>query len=90
MQSQEKLKHHAGLVDRMATAMGVDLEEELFRGALSPSDVPDAVLRCSACADPGHCDAWLNSRRAVASKTPGYCRNADLMASLRETKAARV
>ncbi len=89
MQSQEKLKHHADLVDRMATAIGVDLEDLLFRGQMSPSDVPDAVLRCAACSDPVHCNAWLNRRDTLADATPGYCRNADLMATLREKTSVR-
>lgn len=89
MHSQEKLKHHADLVDRMATSMGVDLEEQLFHGKMSPSDLPDAVLRCAACSDPVHCNAWLNRRETRADATPGYCRNADLMATLREKSSAR-
>lgn len=89
MTEHNRLKHHADLMDRMASAVGLDLEEELFRGALAPGDVPDAVLRCQACPDPDHCAGWLDRNTKGATATPGYCKNADLFASLREQSSAR-
>lgn len=84
MQDRDTLKRHAALVDRMATALGVDLEEAALAGGVSVDEISDAVLRCTGCADPGHCEAWLGARAgAEAAATPGYCRNRDLMARLR-------
>lgn len=47
MPSNTTIRRHAVLVDRMATALGRDLEEEVMRGRLSPDDLPDMVLRCT-------------------------------------------
>jgi hypothetical protein len=83
MQSQKTLKRHAGLVDRMATTLGLDLEEKALRGELSVDEIGDAVLRCTGCTDPGSCEGWLDAHAdSGASEPPGYCRNADLFAEL--------
>ncbi|MCB1335185.1 MAG: hypothetical protein KDK26_16435 [Roseivivax sp.] len=79
MQSRETLRRHAALVDRMAQTLGIDLEEAAFRGKLSIPDVEDAVLRCTACTQPGACEHWLAARDgATAETTPEYCRNTEL------------
>ena len=84
MQNRETLKRHAALVDRMAEARGLDLEEEILRGRMTLSDLDDAVLRCTGCAEPGNCEHWLagRDRTAPAEDTPDYCRNRDLFAGL--------
>ena len=80
--SDGRLKTHADLVDRMATARGVDLQEAALRGDLSPDDISDLVLRCVGCTKPDTCAAWLSMQRGAVSETPGFCRNADQFAAL--------
>lgn len=75
-----RLKHHVTLLDRMAGAVGVDLEEALLTaGGMSMDELSDAVLRCTECSNPGHCAGWLAERSEPAANTPGYCRNRDLL-----------
>ena len=81
MPDVERLKHHAGLVDRMAGTVGVDLEQAVLDGALRFDAIADAVLRCTGCPDPAHCAGWL-ARHDTADAPPGYCRNAALFAGL--------
>lgn len=76
------LKRHAALVDRMAEARGVDLEEEVLRGSLSVDRLTDAVLACTGCAAPGDCERRLAAGAGRLEATPGYCRNADLFDAL--------
>jgi hypothetical protein len=83
MQNQNVLKRHAELLDRMASAIGTDLEEAALRGSLSISEVSDAVLRCTGCSNPDHCESWLDAQTETAAAPPGYCRNAALLASLK-------
>lgn len=82
MQHSLTLKRHADLVDRMATARGVDLEETMMAGHLTPGELGDAVLACTGCAATGACAQWLEAHEAGAETTPDYCRNAELFAEL--------
>ena len=81
------LKHHAALLDRMANAIGVDLQEAAVAGQVSIDEISDAVLDCTNCPDPAACRNWLDARSGEATATPGYCRNADLLSDLREQVA---
>jgi len=81
MQSSLTLKRHADLVDRMATAQGVDLEETMMAGHLTPGELGEAVLACTGCAAPGACAHWLDAHEP-GEAAPSYCRNADLLAGL--------
>ena len=80
--TQTRLKHHAGLVDRMATARGIDLQEAALRGQISPSDISDLVLRCTGCTQAGHCETWLRDQVGTVSAAPHYCRNARVLTDL--------
>jgi hypothetical protein len=83
MQSDSTLKRHAGLVDEMAKVRGVDLEEAIFRGKLTISELEDSVLQCTGCSDPNGCEHWLAAQAGTrAEETPGYCRNAFLFREL--------
>ncbi len=82
MQGQKTLKRHANLVDRMATTLGIDLEEKALRGELAFNEIADSVLACSGCTSPGRCEAWLDAHAAGSDAAPEYCRNADLFARL--------
>ncbi|CUJ85072.1 hypothetical protein RUE5091_00294 [Ruegeria denitrificans] len=81
MPDREVLKHHAGLVDRMATKLGVDLQQSAIDGDVSIDQLSDAVLRCTGCANPSHCQNFLR-QPAQARQTPEYCRNRDLLRKL--------
>lgn len=82
MLSPKTLKRHAGLMDDMANACGVDMEEAILRGKMTISDLDDAVLKCTGCAKPDDCQAWLASEEGNASAPPDYCRNARLFETL--------
>lgn len=82
MQDRDTLKRHAALVDRMATALGIDLEEAVLSGRMAMDELSEAVLRCTGCADPGQCAARLTVP-VETELPPGYCRNRDLMTRLR-------
>ena len=73
--SYAHLKLHANLVDNMASARGIDLEEVALRGDLSPSDISDLVLRCSGCTQTSTCQKWLSEQVGTVSAAPHYCRN---------------
>lgn len=77
-----RLKTHADLVDRMATARGVDLQEAALRAHLTPNDISDMVLRCTGCTKPEDCAKWLEAQAGTVSETPEYCRNAEEFAAL--------
>jgi hypothetical protein len=83
MQSQDKIKRHASLVDNMASTLGIDLEEKTMQGRLEPDDLADAVLRCTGCTDPGDCERWLSEQNTVQQATPSYCRNQPLFKELK-------
>ncbi len=74
--TQAHLKRHADLVDRMANARGIDLQEAALRGDVSLSDVSDLVLRCAGCTQTQTCERWLDEQVGSVSATPHYCRNA--------------
>jgi len=77
------MKRHANLVDRMADALGIDLEEQTYSGQLDPETLCDAVLRCTGCSDPEGCESWLNAQGGVAEAAPIKCRNAQMFADLK-------
>ena len=81
MANRETLKHHAGLVDRMATKLGVDLQQSAIDGDVLIDELTDAVLRCTDCSNPSHCQSFL-SQPVQVDRTPEYCRNQDLLSKL--------
>ncbi|MGR3462040.1 MAG: DUF6455 family protein [Roseovarius sp.] len=81
MQRSLILKRHADLVDRMAAAQGVDLEETMMAGHLTPGELGDAVLACTGCAAPEVCEHWLAAHEA-GEAAPDYCRNSTFLAEL--------
>ena len=74
--SPTRLKLHANLVDDMASARGLDLQEIALRGDLSPADISDLVLRCAGCTQTEACEKWLSQQVGTVSAAPHYCRNA--------------
>ena len=79
-------KRHADLVDRMATTLGLDLEEKMMEGQLQIDTLGDAVLRCTGCSDPDGCERWLAEQTGIAPDSPPMCRNADLFDLLKQGK----
>ena len=85
MYENQTIRTHAALVDRMASALGLDLEEEVMSGRLDYDELPDLVLRCTGCSQPDTCAAWLNAEHGVEEHAPCYCRNAKALESLRKS-----
>ncbi|WP_256369065.1 DUF6455 family protein [Ruegeria sp. HKCCD4884] len=81
MPTRETLRLHAGLVDDMASMLDINLEEAAIGGLVSVDQISEAVLRCTDCPNPQHCQAML-SQAATAQRAPEYCRNQELLHKL--------
>ena len=77
------LRKHARLVDRMATALGLDLEERALRGEVSFDEISDAVLACTGCANADGCERWLEAVKVPQETAPSYCQNTALFKRLK-------
>ncbi len=86
MQNTTTLKRHAALMDRMATTLGLDLEEKIMAGQLQIDSLGDAVLRCTGCENPDGCEHWLDIQTSRADATPAVCRNANMFKMLKAGK----
>ncbi|ETX15860.1 hypothetical protein OCH239_11805 [Roseivivax halodurans JCM 10272] len=82
MLSRTVLKRHATLVDRMAQAVGVDLEEAALGGKVSIPEIDDAVLSCTGCTRSYACESWLAESNGPRYTPPTYCRNVELFLRL--------
>jgi len=85
MRDRAILKRLAALVDRMATVVGIDLEEAALAGRLAIDDIAEAVLRCTGCSAPEAWPCWTEAQAGNAA--PGYCRNRDMLARLKIAQA---
>ncbi len=88
MTSTSTLKRHAALVDRMATTLGVDLEQKAMEGQIDFDQISDAVMACTGCSNPEDCTRWLDAQQGQAGTPPDICRNADVFARLKAGKHA--
>ncbi len=88
MTNQVTLRRHADLIDRMATTLGLDLEEVMLAGQLRIDTLGDAVLACTGCSNADGCDRWMEMQTGAVQTPPEICRNADLFASLKSGKSA--
>ncbi len=86
MPASTTLKRHAALVDRMATTLGVDLEQKIMEGKLDFDGLSDAVLACSGCSNPDECEKWLDAQAETGGAAPEVCRNSDLFERLKAGK----
>lgn len=77
------LKRHADLVDRMANALGLDLEEAIQSGQLRIDSLGEAVLSCTGCSNPEGCERWLEMQTGRAKDAPGICRNVQMFTDLK-------
>ncbi|WP_306113497.1 MULTISPECIES: DUF6455 family protein [unclassified Roseovarius] len=87
MTNQKTLRRHAELVDRMATTLGLDLEELAMAGQIRFDTLSDAVLKCTGCSNAEGCAHWLSMQKGIAPATPDMCCNADLFQMLKDGKA---
>lgn len=78
----EQIKRHAILMDRMAGARGIDMEEQVLRGHITSAEVADSVLSCTNCTNPDGCAHWLDRTEGPVGQTPDYCRNSVLFDDL--------
>lgn len=86
MTDQPILRRHADLVDRMASALGLDLEEIMMAGQLQIDTLGDAVLSCTGCSNPEGCEHWLDMQTGTAAAAPAICRNSEMFDLLRAGK----
>ncbi|GGG69957.1 hypothetical protein GCM10011415_16830 [Salipiger pallidus] len=88
MPTNTNYARHARLVDHMASAVGVDIAEEMIRGRLTFDGFDHAVLSCTGCTQPCACAGWLEQREqqqaGPADTTPDFCRNTALFQQLRD------
>jgi len=83
MPQTKTIKRHTDLVDRMASTLGLDLEEKVYAGQLDPETLCDTVLRCTGCTDPDGCEAWMAAQAGAVEATPIMCRNGEVFAALK-------
>jgi len=69
------------LFERMMATL--DVRDRLGRLQGGGDALRDAAAQCRSCGDPDACRAWLASHGS-AEEAPGFCRNHDLFARLRE------
>lgn len=87
-------RRHAALVDRMATALGRDLQEDVIAARLDLDTLHDMVVRCTGCTDPEGCEHFLDTaerdraeqgpRANGPADAPDYCRNAQTFRLLKD------
>ena len=74
-----RFDRHTRLMNRMADALGRDLETEMMAGELTPEAYREKVLRCVGCREADACEALLDGSGGHLDAAPAYCRNrADL------------
>ncbi|MRU16241.1 hypothetical protein FDP25_12435 [Roseovarius sp. A21] len=88
MTSTPNFKKHAALVDRMASTLGIDLEQKAMEGQIDFEQISDAVMACTGCSNPEECTHWLDAQEGKAGTTPDICRNAKIFARLKAGKHA--
>ena len=57
----KRLDRHADLVTRMGDAVGVDIVEQVQRGAVSENQLAGMVTRCVGCTEAESCEQWLQA-----------------------------
>lgn len=88
MTGKTTLTRHADLMDRMANAVGVDLEQAMMEGRMTMDQLGDAVLACTGCTNPENCAHLLADQCGALPAPPDYCRNSETLLRLREGKSA--
>ncbi|RRH74712.1 DUF6455 family protein [Falsigemmobacter faecalis] len=70
-------------MNRMAKAVGLDLQVEAQQGRLAPAELRLASHRCGECGGELECRIWLQARQDQAANPPGYCPNTSLYRDLK-------
>lgn len=70
-------------MNRMAKAVGLDLEAQAQLGRVAPAEVRLAAHRCGECTGELECRIWLQARDDQAAEPPGYCPNSALYKGLK-------
>ena len=82
------LRRHTALMDRMATVLGLDMEEAVIAGQLQIDTLGDAVLACTGCSNADGCERWLDMQTETVPAAPSICRNETLFGRLKAGKFA--
>ncbi|MBD3677522.1 MAG: hypothetical protein HUJ27_03865 [Rhodobacteraceae bacterium] len=69
------IDRHTRLLGSVAERLGIDLEEEVLRGHLSPEGLHNSVFCCVGCSESDSCDHWLAVQPGAVETAPDYCRN---------------
>ena len=72
---------YRGLMERMARALGIDLESAVKDGHIRRDQIERLKLRCTYCDEPDAC-ARLLSERPNMEAAPYYCVNSKTLAEL--------
>jgi len=73
-----------GLMERMASKLGVDLARAMVEGRLPPTVVNTMLQHCAACGDRGGCARWLDTAQQRSAYGFSHCPNRKLFISLRD------
>ncbi|WP_319825647.1 DUF6455 family protein [Thalassovita sp.] len=87
MHGHDEKTRHTELVDRMAQALGVDLQALAAEGQLDRDELDRVVVRCTACSDPDDCETWLDHQPDGLDTPPYYCCNQALFERLMAVRA---
>lgn len=74
---------YSGLMERMASALGVDLARLLNRDVIDQRNVERMMTHCALCDDPEDCAHRLNKSRFQV-EPPHYCPNQKTLIYLRD------
>lgn len=69
---------YAGLMERMAKALGLEIIREAEALGLSEADIERLMHRCAACSEPEDCSHHLRGHKE-GPLPPGYCPNRKLL-----------
>lgn len=80
--SLDRPARHRGLMERMARALGIDLEAGVRDGHIDQGLVERLKWRCVLCDQPDACERLLSVRPNIDA-APDYCINSRTLAELR-------
>lgn len=72
---------YRGLMERMARALGIDLEIAVMDGHIDPKQIERLKLRCALCDHPDACSRVLLAR-PIMEAAPDFCVNSKSLAEL--------
>lgn len=80
----EQYTRSARLMNEMASAQGIDLQQGIASDEIHVGTLICAVTRCADCDGQDKCQLWLASQAGhTPVSTPDYCRNSELLARLK-------